>query len=371
MQPWQTRKPIVLVAALLLALLGAPALAGPYLLFDVGSGRVLAEDDAFQRWYPASLTKLMTAYVAFRAVESGEMQLDSPILMTQNAAKEPPSKMGFPPGSVLTLDNALKIILVKSANDVATAIAESIGGSEAGFAARMNAEARRLGMTDTHFVNAHGLHSPDHYSTARDLALLVRALRTEFPQFANYFALEGIRYGKSVVENHNFLIGRFEGADGMKTGYICAGGFNLIATATRGRRTLAVIVLGAHSQVERAELAADLLARGFKGFGFGLGGPTLTSLRPSRPVSPTAIDIRSQVCSQEAVAKRAEMRDDEGRFVLNSPHVRPRTHEPRLVAVGLGGASGPIPGKPVYANIPIPTPRPEYPPQTVSAGEGG
>src|SRR5690606_17140652 len=303
MQSWQTRIPIVLVAELLLALLGAPALAGPYLLFEVGSGRVLAEDDAFQRWYPASLTKLMTAYVAFRAVESGEMQLDSPILMTQNAAKEPPSKMGFPPGSVLTLDNALKIILVKSANDVATAIAESIGGSEAGFAARMNAEARRLGMTDTHFVNAHGLHSPDHYSTARDLALLVRALRTEFPQFANYFALEGIRYGKSVVENHNFLIGRFEGADGMKTGYICAGGFNLLATATRGRRTLAVIVLGAHSQVERAELAADLLARGFKGFGFGLGGPTLTSLRPSRPVSPTAIDIRSQVCSQEAVAK--------------------------------------------------------------------
>lgn len=360
----------ILAAVLLLSILGFPAFAGPYLLLDVGTGRVLAEENAFQRWYPASLTKLMTTYVAFRAIQAGEVRLDSPVRISQNATKEPPSKMGFPPGSTLTLDNALKIILVKSANDVATAIAESIGGSVSGFAARMNAEARRLGMTDTHFVNAHGLHAPEQYTTARDLAVLVRALRTEFPQYAGYFAIEGLRYKDTVMENHNFLIGRFNGADGMKTGYICASGFNLIASATRGRRTLAAIVLGSHSQVERAELAADLLAQGFSGSSFGFATPTLASFRASPSQTKAAVDLRKQICSQEAVAKRAEMRDDEGRFVLASPHVRPMKRERRLVDIALTSIATPQSRASARRNIPIPTPRPDYPPRTASSGGG-
>jgi D-alanyl-D-alanine carboxypeptidase len=369
MRLWRIR-PVILLAALVASFLSLPALAAPYVLLDVGNGRVLAHQEPFQRWYPASLTKLMTAYVAFRAIKAGEMQLNSPVRISQKAAKEPPSKMGYAPGSVLTLDNALKIIMVKSANDIATAIAETIGGSEAGFAARMNAEARRIGMADSHFVNAHGLPAPEQYTTARDLAVLVYALRNEFPQYAGYFSLEGLRHGNTVMENHNLLMGRFEGADGMKTGYICSSGFNLVGTATRGRRTLAAVVLGARTQVQRAEIAADLLTRGFQTRA-GQGTATLASLRPSGPVAPAVVDLRPEICSQEAVAARAKERDQQGRLVISSPHLRPMEREPRLAVVGLGGAMGEEPAKPRYANVPIPTPRPPYPPQQQATSEQG
>ena len=151
----------------------SPASANPAILFDLKTGKVLEHEDAFQRWHPASLTKLMTAYVTFRAVAAGELALDSPIKMTKHSASEPPSKMGFKAGSVMTLDNALKMMLIKSANDIAMAVGENVGGSEEAFVERMNAEALRLGMTDSHFANPNGLHSPDQYTTARDLALLV------------------------------------------------------------------------------------------------------------------------------------------------------------------------------------------------------
>src|SRR5690606_9620767 len=144
-----------------------------------------------------------------------------------------------------------------------TAVGESIGGSQAAFAARMNAEARRLGMTGTNFVNAHGLHNPNQYSTARDLGILAAAIRREFPEFAGYFGLEGIDTGKSRMRPFNLLLGRFDGADGMKTGFICASGFNLVGSATRGGRTLVAVVIGASSQQERTEMAARLLGDGF------------------------------------------------------------------------------------------------------------
>ncbi|WP_034658643.1 D-alanyl-D-alanine carboxypeptidase family protein [Chelativorans sp. J32] len=367
MRYWRNR-PVTLLAALCLSLLSLPALAGPYVLLDVGSGRVLAHENAFQRWYPASLTKLMTAYVIFRELQSGRIQPNSPVRISQNAANEPPSKMGYPVGSVLTLDNALKIIMVISANDIATATAESVAGSESAFVARMNAEAQRLGMVDTHFINAHGLPGPAQFTTARDLAILVHALRVEFPQYAGYFSIEAVRNGKSVKENTNFLIGRFDGADGMKTGYICSSGFNLVATATRGRRTLAAIVLGAHSQVQRAEIAADLLTRGFKAP--GLGGPNIANLKRYGAATEAVADIRPEICSQEAVAQRMKERDDQGRLILTSPHVHPLTREPQVVAVGLGGAMGEEPAKPRYANVPIPTPRPAYSPP-VAVEQGG
>ena len=158
-----------------------PAVAGPHIVVDVGSGRVLDESEPFRRWFPASLTKLMTVYVTFRAIRAGEITLKSPVVISANAAKEPPSKMGYPKGSVLTVDNAIKILMVKSANDIATALGESVGGSEAAFAARMNAESRRLGMSGSRWVNAHGLHNDNQYTTAHDLALLASAIRAEFP----------------------------------------------------------------------------------------------------------------------------------------------------------------------------------------------
>ncbi|MGO4837774.1 D-alanyl-D-alanine carboxypeptidase family protein, partial [Rhizobiaceae sp. 2RAB30] len=231
----------------ILLIAAAPAAANPSILFDAKSGKVLAHEDAFKRWHPASLTKLMTAYVAFRALQAGEVQLDSPIRMTKHAAGEPPSKMGFKPGSVMTLDNALKMMIIKSANDVAMAVGENIGGSQEAFAERMNAEAARLGMTNSHFVNPNGLHSPDQYTSARDLGLLVMAIRNDFPEYASYFSIEGLLAGKKRLMSYNMLVGRFPGADGMKTGFVCESGFNLIGTATRDGKTLAVVVLGQKS----------------------------------------------------------------------------------------------------------------------------
>jgi D-alanyl-D-alanine carboxypeptidase len=363
-----------LTACVLSALVAAasPAAAGPSLVVDLDGGRVLSQQDAFQRWYPASLTKMLTAYVAFRAVAAGEVTLSSPVRITKNAAKEPPSKMGYPVGSVMTLDSALKIIMVKSANDVATAIGESIAGSEKGFAARMNAESRRLGMTGSHWVNAHGLHHEGQYTTAHDLAVLAAAIRRDFPEHASYFKLEGIVDGKSKMTNHNDLIGRFEGADGMKTGYTCPAGFNLVASATRGGRTLLAVVIGERSSEERAVKAADLLAAGFGRS--AAGAPTLASMAPAGEGLDKTTNMRDRICTKAAYKARLDAGeiDSRGRVIVSSPHLAEKpAREPVLVAVGLGGATGPrspyATDEVEYADVPIPTPRPDYPPVAASA----
>ena len=291
------------------ATLCGPAAANPAMLFDLGSGKVLEHQDAFRRWHPASLTKLMTAYVTFRAVAAGELALDSPIKVSKHAAAEPPSKMGFKAGSVMTLDNALKMMLVKSANDIAMAVGENVGGSEQAFVVRMNAEALRLGMTESHFVNPNGLHAPDQYTTARDLALLVSAIRTEFPQYAPYFSIEGIKAGKKTLMSYNMLVGRYAGADGMKTGFVCASGFNMIGAATRGGKTLVAIVLGEKSAVDRADIVASLLDRGF--LDTGTQGSTVAvaaRLRTSRcgPGRHPRGSLRQEEAGGYAVGGRAD-----------------------------------------------------------------
>ena len=238
--------------------------AGPTIVVDVKSGKVLEHKDAFQRWYPASLTKLMTAYVVFRQVQAGRLSMQSQVTISNKAAKAPPSKMHFKPGSQLTLDNAMKIILVKSANDVSVAIAETVAGSNEQFVAMMNAEAKRLGMTDSRFINAHGLPGKGQRTTARDMALLGVALKREFPQHGHYFSIEAISTGKKTYTNYNILIGRFPGANGMKTGFICASGFNQVSSATRRGRTVVSVVLGAKDQEERVNESARLLNKGLR-----------------------------------------------------------------------------------------------------------
>lgn len=362
----------------------APAAANPALLFDVNTGAVIEHQDAFKRWHPASLTKLMTAYTAFRAVQAGELALNSPIKISKKAASMPPSKMGYKPGSVLTLDNAIKIIMVKSANDIAAAIGENVGGSQEAFADRMNAEAQRLGMVDSHWVNANGLHEPDQYTTARDLAILVRAIRLEFPQYASYFNIEGIVAGKKRLKNFNPLVGRFPGTDGMKTGFVCESGFNLIASATRDGRTLAAIVLGAGSPDDRAEEAAELLQGGFGRAGSSV---TVAGLAPYGDGRAIATSMREQVCSPKAKAvasdgpapteagaapeKAEASAAPEKAGAAAAPEkvsiIPEMTRERVWVAVALGGASGPVPkalaGRdPVeYADVPLPTWRPDMP----------
>lgn len=247
----------------LIALAAGPALAGPYLLVDAATGRVLAQHDAGHPWYPASISKLMTVFVAFRAMREGRVTPETLLTVSERAYQQAPTKMGFPIGTQVTLDNALKMLMVKSANDMAVVIAEGVGGTYENFIAEMNRTAAELGMTATHYDNPNGLPDPGQITSARDMAILARAIYREFPEQEALFRIPALRLGKRLIRNHNKLIDHYPGADGMKTGFICAGGFNIVATATRGNKKLIVVVLGGRSNASRNEDAAKLFEKGF------------------------------------------------------------------------------------------------------------
>jgi D-alanyl-D-alanine carboxypeptidase len=345
------------------------AQAGPAVLLDLDTGKVLEQQDAFAPWYPASLTKLMTAYVTYRAIKAGEITMLSPVRVSQRAAKEPPSRMGYKPGSVLTVDNAIKILMVKSANDVAAAVAESVAGSKQAFVARMNAEARRLGMTGTRFVNPHGLHADEQVTTARDLAFLAMALRNEFPQYNKYYELEAIVADGKTIDNTNELMMRFDGANGMKTGYTCPSGFNLVATASRNGRNLLAVVIGEPTVEARGDKTADMLARGFAKS--GADAPSLIQLRPSGNEPKQATNLRSTICTEAHWKAVTEARGPGGKPLFKSQNLQAPTRTPVSVTVALGGATGPESTAPRFADVPIPTPRPtDYMPVSATA-QGG
>jgi D-alanyl-D-alanine carboxypeptidase len=281
------------------ALIAAPAVAhaGPaYIVVDAEAGTVLADRDADRLWQPASVTKLMTAYLAFDALKSGKLKPTSPIKISTNALNQAPSKMGFRVGTVLNVDNALKMMLVKSANDIAVAVAETVGGSESAFVAMMNREAQRLGMNATHFDNPNGLPDDSHLTTARDLAVLARAIWVDFPEQRSLFTIPAIIAGKRVLRSQNALLERYHGANGMKTGFVCASGYNMVASATRFGRTLMVVVVGATSSKERAETAATLLNQGF-GNWFTASRPPLASFETSPAAAPAA-NMHDIVCGR-------------------------------------------------------------------------
>lgn len=246
----------------------AAAIAGPALLFDASSGKVLYAEDADNLWHPASLTKIMTAYVTFEALRDGKLKIDDKISCSETATKEPPSKIGLPVGAEISVELALKALIVKSANDVAVMLAERVGGSVDGFVERMNATARRLGMTRTRFVNPNGLPADEQVTTARDLARLSRAVLRDFPQYADLWSMPDFHIGKRRLASHNSLLRSFEGADGLKTGFICDSGFNVVASATRGGTRLMAVVLGEPSSNDRTVRAASLLEHGFQHYGW-------------------------------------------------------------------------------------------------------
>src|SRR5437763_8891586 len=277
----------------------APSRAGAeaLLVIEAESGRVLFAQNAGYPWYPASVTKLMTAYVTLRAVKEGRLNLDTPLVVSANAVAQPPVKMGFGVGTVVSVDNALKMLMVKSANDIAVVLAEGVAGSIESFADQMNSNARRLGMVQSSFVNPNGLPADDQVSSARDLAILARALIREMPEYDYYWHLPGIRMGKRVQRNYNTLIGRYPGADGMKTGFICASGFNLVASATRNGRRLIAVVLGAPSSAVRALKAAQLLERGFNSnTGLNWLMPSLATVETVQPIGVAPPNLREAMC---------------------------------------------------------------------------
>jgi D-alanyl-D-alanine carboxypeptidase len=245
-------------------------------------------------------------------------------LITANALKEPPSKMGFPVGTTMTLDNALKMMLVKSANDIAVAVAETVGGSEPAFVARMNAEAKLLGMNSTHFENPNGLPADGHETTARDMAVLARALWTDFPEYRPLFGISAIRSGDRVLRTYNTLLERYRGATGMKTGFICASGFNVVASATRNGRSLVAVVLGSETAKERTELAAKLLDAGFADAG-GTGGKTLATLSATAAAG-SPVNMRDQVCKRR---NKNEGEDEDDDSILADMAGKPSSLEPK------------------------------------------
>ncbi|ABR61402.1 penicillin-binding protein [Sinorhizobium medicae] len=346
-----------------------PASANPRLVIDVDTLKVYEHQDIFQKWYPASLTKLMTAYITFRAIKADQLTLESPVVMTKNAASEPPSKMFYKPGQKMTLDSALKMMLVKSANDVAVAIAETVGGTEQAFIERMNAEARRIGMTSSRFINPHGLPGEGQYTTARDLAVLAVTLKREFPQYASYFALEGFTTGKKDYPNYNMLIGRFEGADGMKTGFICASGFNQVSSAVRSGRRVVSVVLGEDSLGARADESARLLQKALTTV--ATDKPSLAEIPPYGESREVVADVSREICSKQAAKVRSEGRDEAGRQKLLSPYIHEIDRPLKLAFAGLmpgsndkiakAGKNATAQGDAVeIADVPIPVPRPSF-----------
>jgi len=293
--------------------LGAPlrAHAEAKLLIEAETGKVLYAENATYPWYPASVTKLMTTYTTLRAIRDGRLGMNTLLTVSRNAATQSPTKMGFKIGTTLTVSNALKMLLVKSANDVAVTIAEGVGGSLSGFADMMNANARRLGMTQSNFVNPNGLPAENHVTSARDMAILGRALIREFPQYDSYWHIHSIRYGKRVLRNYNSLLMRYPGADGMKTGFICASGYNVVASATRNGRRLIAVILGAWSGAVRSQHAGQLFEMGFNGGGLSWLTPSLGTVDSLAPIDAQPPNLREEMCGGHRRKPPSEDNDEE------------------------------------------------------------
>ncbi|MEO0503269.1 MAG: D-alanyl-D-alanine carboxypeptidase family protein [Pseudomonadota bacterium] len=313
-------------------ILPASVMAAPYaaMVMDARTGEVLHSRNADTRLHPASLTKMMTLYVAFQAIERGEITLDTKVKVSRFAASEPPSKLGLQPGQRIALRYLIRAAAVKSANDAATAIGEAISGSEAAFARRMNRTAKSLGMTRTTFKNAHGLTESGHMSTARDMTLLGRHVLYDYPQYYNLFSRRSTHAGVREVANTNRrLLANYRGADGIKTGYTRAAGFNLVASAERGNERVIATVFGGKSTASRNARVAELLDMGFR------RAPSRAPLR--KPQKPNYVPGDDPV----VVAGNSDAPQGAGKIIRLTgavktslrPQLRPgATQEPVLIA---------------------------------------
>src|ERR1700750_998195 len=306
-----------LVAALAIV---APhsARAEALLLVEAKSDKVLKAQDATMPLYPASLSKMMTAYVTLKAVKEGRISLDTLLTVSPVAASQSPSKMGFKPGTQVTVDNALKMMLVRSANDMAVVLAEGVGGSIDGFSVMMNDTAQKLGMTQTHYVNPNGLPADEQITSARDLAILARGIIKDLPEYEYFVHIPSIRFGRRITQNFNRLIGRYPGADGFKTGFICASGYNLVGSATRDRQALIAVVLGASSGRMRAVRAAPLLDPGFANNGLSWLRPSLGTVDNLVPIDASPPNLRDEMCGGKR--KRPAGGEDDGSALSGASH---------------------------------------------------
>ncbi|WP_077546015.1 D-alanyl-D-alanine carboxypeptidase [Pseudorhizobium flavum] len=334
----------------------APKYAG--IVVDANTGKVLYSDDPDGLRYPASLTKMMTLYLTFEALEAGRIRLDSKVPMSKKAAAEPPSKLGVGAGNSLTVEQAIKALVTRSANDVATALGEFLGGSESRFAQIMTNKARALGMTRTTYRNAHGLPNTAQMTTARDQARLGMALRQHFPQYYGYFSTRSFKFGKQTIGNHNRLLGSVEGVDGIKTGYVRASGFNLVTSLQKDGRSIVAVVIGGRTGASRdaqmRKLVGQYLPKASRG-----GKGALIAQAPSAPVGDVI-----------AAADRLAAFD----LPSSGPVPQARYEEQQVASAYSPPSSAKRGGDAMraIANVATPTPAPEYlPPEDVAVTEQG
>jgi D-alanyl-D-alanine carboxypeptidase len=345
---------LMLGAGLSLTLDVVLASADALLLVDVDTGKVISERNSTHPWYPASVTKLMTTYVTLKAVRDHRIALDSLFTVSPNAVAQNPFKMGFKVGTGVTVDNALKMLLVHSPNDIAVVLAEGVSGSIEKFAEEMNAEAQHLGMTQTNYVNPNGLPAEEQVTSARDLAILARALILEFPEYDYYWHIASIRLGNRIYRNTNRLIDAYAGTDGMKTGFTCASGFNLVATASRGGKRLIAVVLGATSSTSRAVKAAQLFQRGFGTDPLDRPVPSQDTMESLQPVVATPPDLREAACENKRRRRPVKDGEEGGEAATapakgaNKPGERRPLSSPQGAGVLTAGLAAGIPPVEVY-----------------------
>lgn len=282
------------------------AIAAPYraiLVADMDTGRVLYEENAKVQNYPASLTKIMTLYLTFDALEHGRLHLDDYLIVSQSAANASPVKLGLAAGSKISVEDAIKAVAVVSANDVARVLAENLkGGKEGNFADLMTRVATQIGLTQTNFENSSGLPNDDHMSTARDIALLSIAVYRHFPQYWKYFGIKTWTYNGKTYTNGNRLLGTYPGCDGMKTGFTNKSKYSLVATASRNGRHLMSVVLGAENKDVRANVATNMLNKGFAMVANLPPVPTHAVVTTPTPASSTVTTQTMTQSYQAAVA---------------------------------------------------------------------
>ena len=297
------------------------------IVVDARSGRALVAANADEPRYPASLTKMMTLYMLFEALRDGRVNLNTRITMSDEAASRPPSKLGLPAGMSLSVEQAILALVTKSANDVAAAVGEHLGGSEERFAQLMTLRARAIGMTQTTFRNASGLPHPDNISTARDMATLGLRLIRDFPNRYHYFSTVHFSWGRITIRNHNRMLGDYEGADGIKTGFIRDSGFNIVTSALRDGVRLVGVTMGGSSWVERDRHMGALLDQGFAQMGVAPRPPS--SIMAAATAAPVVRGARA------ASAARPPVRNSQAAAARAAP-ARPAARATSSARVGAG-----------------------------------
>ncbi len=293
---------------------------------DANTGEVLYSKNPDSPRYPASITKIMTLYLTFEALSAGRLSLSDTLTVTPYAASMAPTKLGLSPGGTITVDEAIRAIAVKSANDMAVAMAERIGGTEARFAALMTLRAQELGMNNTQFVNASGLPDSRQLTTARDIAILSRSVMRDYPQYYSYFSLHQFAYRGEVIKNHNHLLDEMAGVDGLKTGYTNASGFNLATSAVRDGRRLITVVMGGSSAAARDANVEDLLNAGFTVLSRRAQGETVTVAQnlfepePSGPILRPSVEQGDADQAGLKIAVGTDADEDMAATPVNSLH---------------------------------------------------